>query len=280
MSNLMQRVLVALVGIPLVLGALWAGDWAFTLIVLLISAAALWEFYHLAQAKGASPQVLLGVGLSIVLDTIAHASRVSIFPALIIGMLLVLAVEMVRNKPNALLNVATTLGGIYYITLGLMCLILLRDVNVAGVSPGLYELAPEAVLILLMFVSVWVCDSAAYFVGVAMGRHKIAPRISPKKSWEGGIAGVIGAIAAFTFGAAWLLPALPVHHAAMLGLIAGTVGQIGDFAESWLKRDADIKDSSQLIPGHGGFLDRFDSILFVAPAVYCYWFIIRVTIGG
>jgi phosphatidate cytidylyltransferase len=280
MSNLMQRVLVALVGIPLVLGALWAGDWAFTLIVVAISAAALWEFYHLAQAKGAEPNVLLGVGLSIALQVTAHASRVSIFPLLLLGMLVVLTVEMIRNRQNALLNVATTLGGIFYITLGLMCLILLRDVNVADVSPGTYELAAESVLILLMFVSVWICDSAAYFVGVAMGRHKIAPRISPKKSWEGAIAGVIGAIAAFVFGAAWLLPALSVSHAAMLGLIAGSVGQIGDLAESWLKRDADIKDSSQLIPGHGGFLDRFDSILFVAPAVYFYWFIIRVTLGG
>jgi phosphatidate cytidylyltransferase len=115
-----------------------------------------------------------------------------------------------------------------------------------------------------------VCDSAAYFVGRAFGRHTLFERVSPKKTWEGAIAGFFFAVGAFLLARFLVLPYLSVSDALICGTIVGLFGQIGDLAESLLKRDAGVKDSSQLIPGHGGVLDRFDSIMFVAPLIFLY----------
>ena len=125
-------------------------------------------------------------------------------------------------------------------------------------------------MVLTLFASIWVCDSAAYFGGTWLGRHKLFPRVSPKKSWEGATFGLVGAVATFVFLGAYLMPEIDLMQAAILGMIVGVFGQIGDLAESLLKRDAVIKDSSGIIPGHGGVLDRFDSMLFAAPLVVIY----------
>ena len=128
----------------------------------------------------------------------------------------------------------------------------------------------QAYLLLSMFVSVWVCDSAAYFAGRAFGKHKLFARVSPKKSWEGAIAGVIFSTLSFALLTHTFLENFPLIHGICIGLLIGIIGPIGDLCESLLKRDANIKDSSSLIPGHGGVLDRFDSIMFVAPTIYIY----------
>jgi len=114
------------------------------------------------------------------------------------------------------------------------------------------------------------CDSAAYFTGLAIGKHKLFPRVSPKKTWEGAIGGGIGAVLVVVALFHWLMPLVPTIHGIAVGIIIAVFGPIGDLAESWLKRDAVVKDSSHLIPGHGGLLDRFDSMLFVAPLVTVY----------
>ncbi|MBK7257385.1 MAG: phosphatidate cytidylyltransferase [Ignavibacteriae bacterium] len=124
--------------------------------------------------------------------------------------------------------------------------------------------------VLTIFAAIWVCDSAAYFAGRAFGKHKLFERVSPKKTWEGAIAGFLGAIAAFLIMQALVLPYLTVTQALVCGMIVGIFGQLGDLVESLLKRDAGVKDSSSLIPGHGGVLDRFDSILFVSPLLFLY----------
>jgi phosphatidate cytidylyltransferase len=125
-------------------------------------------------------------------------------------------------------------------------------------------------LIVAMMFSIWLCDSAAYFIGTAIGKHKLFPRVSPNKSWEGGIAGFIFAVAGFYIAKIFLLDFLEAADAIILGVIIGTVGQLGDLIESLFKRDAEIKDTSALIPGHGGVFDRFDSLLLTAPVVYIY----------
>jgi len=135
----------------------------------------------------------------------------------------------------------------------------------------IYELLPGSdsdmggIYILLIFIAVWVCDTFAYFFGVAFGRHRLFERVSPKKSIEGALAGLAGAVLVF-FAGRWLhiLP-LPIHLTVLSGLIVGVGGQLGDLVESWFKRDAGIKDSSKILPGHGGILDRFDSLMFIAP---------------
>ncbi|MBS1561696.1 MAG: phosphatidate cytidylyltransferase [Bacteroidetes bacterium] len=275
------RILTAVVAIPLMLGSLYLGGWVFNLLMMALSVAGLLEFYNLGTVKGSSPNKVVGVGGGIAVTLLASLFvdptqpwsvrwLMLMVPALMATSVMTLMIEMWRNKPQALYNVSTTLMGIVYVGLGFASLIYLRQFQLDGTlsidTTG--DLGFRFVAI--MFVSVWMCDSMAYFVGMAIGRHKIFPRVSPKKSWEGSIAGMIASIATFGFGAMWFMPSLELHHGLICGLIVGVGGQLGDFAESWLKRDAEVKDSSQLIPGHGGVLDRFDSVLFVAPMLVIY----------
>ena len=126
-------------------------------------------------------------------------------------------------------------------------------------------------MLILAMVAVYVGDIFALYGGRALGRHKLAPVISPKKTWEGAIAGLVGSVAGALLAPAFFWRALPVHHAIALGLLLGVVGIAGDLAESLLKRAAEVKDSGSLLPGHGGILDRIDSLLFAAPVVYSYY---------
>ncbi len=125
-------------------------------------------------------------------------------------------------------------------------------------------------LIISIFASIWICDSAAFFGGTALGKHKLFPRVSPKKSWEGAIFGFVFAILAMILAKNILLDFLSFENSLIIGFIIGTFGQIGDLTESLLKRDAGVKDSSKIIPGHGGVFDRFDSLLFSSPIIYLY----------
>lgn len=282
MNNTLVRVLVAVVAIPVIVWLVFQGGWPFTLFVECLALLGLYEYYTMARAKGFAPNVVVGFASAAVLPVLLHflllgETSVGVlfaFPALALGAVLcTLTSELWRTTTTPFANTAITLFGVLYTALGFGTLIGVRALFLA--SWHATNSNPQAntwgiALLLTMFVAVWMCDSVAYFVGRAFGKHKIAPAISPKKSWEGGIAGLIGASAVFVIAALWFLPILPIAHAIVLGVLVGIVGQVGDFAESWLKRDAGVKDSSQLIPGHGGILDRFDSMLFVAPTVFLY----------
>jgi phosphatidate cytidylyltransferase len=117
---------------------------------------------------------------------------------------------------------------------------------------------------------IWICDTAAFHFGVALGKHKLFPRVSPNKSWEGSIFGFIFAIATAVAAKYIVLDYLSLPQSVVIGCIVGIFGQLGDLIESLLKRDAGVKDSSHIIPGHGGAFDRFDSLLLTAPLVYLY----------
>jgi phosphatidate cytidylyltransferase len=123
---------------------------------------------------------------------------------------------------------------------------------------------------LLPFFLAWTCDTAAYLVGRVWGRHRLAPGVSPHKSTEGAIAGLMASIAAGLLARTWFAPYLSLGQALVLGALVGVFAQLGDLVESLLKRDAETKESSSIIPGHGGVLDRFDSLLFAAPLVYYF----------
>ena len=190
--------------------------------------------------------------------------------------------ELWNNKPNAGLNIATTITGVIYIPFSLVFIILIRNfyhiinsirngsIDYIQVSNThlLINSYEGAGLLLSILISIWVCDSGAYFLGKAIGKHKLFERISPKKTWEGAIGGLIFGILGFWGATTVLLNSFPLIHVIVIGLIVGTIGQIGDLAESQLKRDTGLKDSSAIIPGHGGVLVRFDSILFVMPFVF------------
>ncbi len=300
-----MRVVTAAIAIPLVLGAIWLGGWAFYLFVALISTGALMEFYWLAQKKGALPNKLLGVLAGLVIVAMftpegkewwaAHfvhlqmQNRVQFHdPMMLIAVLFVvigLTIELFRGRGGALENLTATLAGPLYISLSLATLIGLRGLLIVNgfggessdaSNPGTLGLGAEAVahtnlyIVVAVIVTIWICDSGAYYCGRAFGRHKLFERVSPKKTWEGAIGGAVFAIAGMIGFRQWLLPFLSVGDAVVLGAVVGVFGQIGDLAESLLKRDAGVKDSSQLIPGHGGLLDRFDSLIFVAPLAYVY----------
>ncbi len=285
-GNATTRVATALVAIPIVVGAIWLGGWAFYAFVALISIGALMEFYWLAEKKGAHPNKVIGVAAALLLPVLMAMDLTTslMYPELmrsgdllvsrlleiaLLGALLMLlgAVtllwETFRTRGSALLNVTATLGGIIYVPLLLSSLVGLRFHFHESPGRGIAN-------VLMVLVTIWICDSAAYYCGRAFGRHKLFERVSPKKTWEGAIGGLVFSVVALLAARYWWLAWLTLPNAIVIGAIVGIFGQIGDLAESHLKRDAGVKDSSQLIPGHGGLLDRFDSLIIVAPLVYVY----------
>lgn len=278
MTNLGKRVLVGAVGIPLAVGLVYAGTWYFILAILAITLQALREFYHLADSKHASPNqaigmvttsaLLLGVGYMLAGDgamgLMSSASVIGL--VMMVGTILTLSVELFRAKENALFNTATTMFGVTYIGISMASLIGLRFTQQPELQ-GTWG-AEGCSLVVTLFASVWMADIAAYFVGLAIGRHKLFPRVSPKKSWEGAIGGLVGSTVAFALLSNVLMPSLDSTLATLCGAVVGIVGPLGDLSESLLKRDATVKDSGEILPGHGGVFDRFDSMLFAAPVVF------------
>jgi phosphatidate cytidylyltransferase len=181
--------------------------------------------------------------------------------AMFILVVIMLATTVFLHDKYNLLDVSVTAFGILYITFLFSFLILTRKLD-----GGEY-------FIWIIFIGAWVTDTAAYFSGMAMGKTKIIPQISPKKTVEGSIGGVVGCIlATIIYGMiiSGYIRHIPAHHFIIIGLINGVLSQIGDWAASAIKRYTGIKDYGSIMPGHGGVLDRFDSILFIAPVVYFY----------
>lgn len=265
MKDLPMRLAVAAIGIPILVFSILKGSVYFFFIICLISVVGQWEMYNLLKTKAMDAQriagILLGLGL---LYLVAFGRNDMLIIVLLLVTMYLFGSEMFRQKGSANLNIAATLMGIVYPTVFLSGLLFLRF-NIHEILPKT-EYNPGGIFVLTMFVSVWGCDTFAYFLGIAFGKHRLFERVSPKKSIEGAVAGLIGAILVF-FLARWIgLLVISDILALTSGLIVGTVGQLGDLVESWLKRDAAVKDSSSLLPGHGGMLDRFDSLMFIAPA--------------
>jgi len=274
MTNMAKRIIVGLVGIPATIALIYFDARVFSAIVIPLTTLALLEFYKLAESKHAVPNKVIGVVGSIMLQVLfllytisdaAHSKDILVYLTVvsIAFVLLTLTAEMFRAEENALLNTSLTVFGVVYVSVCMSMLMVLRS----NVSSGGFD---GASLTVTLFAGVWMCDSAAYFTGLAIGKHKLFPRVSPKKTWEGAIGGGIGAVLVVVALFHWLMPLVPTIHGIAVGIIIAVFGPIGDLAESWLKRDAVVKDSSHLIPGHGGLLDRFDSMLFVAPLVTVY----------
>jgi phosphatidate cytidylyltransferase len=289
-SNLAQRVAVGVVAIPLILLLCMAGGLYFFGFIAIASAVALREFYALAEAKGAKPLLVLGIIGGFFINLSFFLPWPSQPPLLVIVLLLITIVvslrELFRDQGSAVLNLSTTLFGLLYVSLFFGTLIGIRQRFVPAMFPVLRYFPAAAGMtdarvadqlhawggytVMSVFAIIWICDSAAFHVGSALGKHKLFPRVSPKKSWEGAVAGLICAILSALAAKYLVLTFLPLAGAIVIGTIVGTIGQLGDLTESLMKRDAGVKDSSTLIPGHGGAFDRFDSVLLVAPCVYLY----------
>jgi len=307
-SSHLKRILIAAVGIPLFVVVSFIGGIPFFLTISCISALALHEFYKLARLKGSEPQIALGliagffINLSFfhdklqsaVLNLLGKNNIIIPFPSqtqLLYIMLTIIIVtlcliELFRNRGSAVLNLSVTIFGLLYIPFFLGTFIGLRELFVPFDFPvSRFFVEPEsftnpyvrdeiyrwgAYTVISILAIIWICDSAAYYIGSAAGRHKLFPRVSPNKSWEGALAGFISAVIAGILFKIFFLNYLSLGSAVILGVIIGTIGQLGDLVESLLKRDAGVKDSSNIIPGHGGVLDRFDSLILVSPVIYLY----------
>ncbi|UCC82417.1 MAG: phosphatidate cytidylyltransferase [Gemmatimonadota bacterium] len=270
-GELGKRVGVALIGIPVAVGLVFLGGYWLAGFVTLLAMAAAWEFAVMHRASGvpAAPPVAAGLAAAYVLLA-ANLSLETYLVSVTLVTLVVIAslaiVAAAEARPGAL--VMTSVFGALYTgaTLGFA----LRLRAEGGTAPGL---AGAAVLMLPVAIT-WLGDTVAYFVGKAIGRHELAPVISPKKTWEGAIAGFFA-----TAGGALLYVALTrslvpwtMSAGELLGLgaMVAVVGQAGDLVESRFKRECGVKDSSGLLPGHGGILDRLDAVFFVFPFAYAY----------
>ncbi len=253
---LLPRVLTGLVGIPLLLYLVHAGGVAFGLLVTGISALCCYEYALMLRIGGRPVQflstVLLGAALAVCV-----ALGGPLAPTLAAGAVLVIFVEMF-SKAHSLDRVALTLFGALFAGWLPAHLALIRDIRPHG----------EA-FAFLTFASVWAMDTAAYSVGRGFGKRALAPNLSPKKTWEGAGAGFVASLAVCLAFQKFVLPeAVTPVQALIIGVVIGAMGQLSDLAESMVKRDAGVKDSGTLLPGHGGVLDRFDSYILCAPAVY------------
>lgn len=281
-ADLTRRLAVALVGLPLVILVLIRGGWWLGAVVALMAALGTREFYALTQACGARPFRWVGALTSAALVLLVTAQPtpgtllIGAVPALVLLTLALIGASVWRRWPEGrpTAAVGATLVGVLYIGGPLAFAPLLRELpHQAGVvGPGAVGWAP-ALFVALPLAITWVGDSSAYFAGRAFGRRPLAPAASPAKTIEGALAGLIGSmLAAVVFTQMvppeWTTLRVPPLLAAVVGGVAGAAGQVGDLAESVFKREAGVKDSGGLLPGHGGLLDRLDSLVFAIPVTW------------
>jgi phosphatidate cytidylyltransferase len=271
-SELTTRILLALVGIPLTLGLIFAGGWIFVAALGAVAAIGAWELYRMARAAGNEPLDNAGIALAALIPLAVHAGylgvfRVSLTMAMLVFMALLATVIWARGTSRKpLVSFALTVVGIVYPGLvAYMYPLRYHDYAVGALAGTVLLMFPIAVT--------WATDTGAYAFGRLFGKRKLIPSVSPAKTIEGALGGLLVAVLG-----AWLyvtflmkpfaqLSVLPLGIV-LFGIAVGVVGQLGDLAESLLKRDAGVKDSGKLLPGHGGILDRFDSLLFVLPVAY------------
>lgn len=271
MKELGKRVLTAIIGIPVAIFVILQGGLFFTLSIMIIIAFGLLEFYKMAENKGFKPLTIPSIALSLLATILIYFTLTKqltnisfvytfLTPTLIGTLILLLA--LFKKDISAITDISITIAGTIYVAFPLVCLIAIREFN--------YVSVPEiqwGYFVLIMFITIWVCDSAAYFIGKSIGKHKLFPRHSPKKSWEGAIAGFIFGTAGFVGLTYYFNPALSFTNSLIIGFVVTVFSQFGDLIESHFKRDAEVKDSSNFFPGHGGFLDRFDGIIYISPIV-------------
>lgn len=248
----------------MVLAITYAGGWAFGLLVAAAAVLAQHEFYGLARSGGAQPFVAAGLvaGGALALAPLSDLGFV-VAGAVMVGIVLALPFRLEREAPVTDLSV--TLAGTIYPAALLAAATALRS------GRGIDVMNIEAFwLVVTVLALVWSSDSAAYFAGRSLGKRPLAPKVSPKKTWEGTIGGAAGAVLAGIVLKVLVLDFLSWLDVLVLAVICGGLSQIGDLAESRLKRSVGVKDSGTILPGHGGLLDRLDALIVSLPLVYLY----------
>jgi phosphatidate cytidylyltransferase len=259
-----------------VLGAILWSKWSFGALLLLITLGGEWEFYRMAQKAGYSPQRLLGLAAGAAIVAVAFVlmwlldkqSLQMQYVTIMVGLLLYFMVlvptmficELYRKSPTPIANIGATITGVVYVAMPMALLYFIPLLLGGG------EWKPWVVLFYIFII--WANDVFAYLFGVTIGRHRLFERISPKKSWEGFFGGLLGAMAMGYVAAKVVDGDIAVWIG--MALIAAITGVFGDLVESLFKRSVDVKDSGNILPGHGGWLDRFDALILSIPFVFVY----------
>ena len=265
-KNLVQRIAVAVVAIPVVVGIIWLGGWTLAATLAVLGVLGAREIYDFARRQGIEPLERTGWLAAAGIPLLAYWAKAPAFLLGAIWLMVTMTIAMARRGPSGrpLTSVSITMFACLYASGMLTFLIAIRHGSGAATRPLAYVL-----LTLFPLVITWICDTAAMAAGTAVGGPKLAPVLSPKKTRAGAVGGTLaGVITALALGKLVLNRqgwSFTPGQLLLFGLAVSIVGQIGDVAESLFKREAGLKDSSTLIPGHGGVLDRLDSLYFVIP---------------
>jgi phosphatidate cytidylyltransferase len=281
MSELTRRVLFGVVAAPVALAAVFAGGAALAALLAVASAIAAWEFYRIARAAGHAPLGDLGCALAGLLPLAVHARYLGLvetriaYVAVVLLLVMTIAIWTRGGAGKPIGAVATTIFGALY-TGGLLSFayaLRYHDYAAGGMQAGRVFVSAGAAVLALPLLLTWATDIGAFFVGRAVGGRKLMPSISPGKTLSGAVGGVIvSVIIAWGYALFALRPAaqlaMTTSGIIVFGVVVSVGAQIGDLFESLLKREAGVKDSSTLLPGHGGVLDRLDSLFFVLPIAH------------
>lgn len=272
MSELTRRIIFAVIAAPASIALIYLGDWALAIVLSVLAALAAWELFRIARETGALPLEPAGIVLAALLPIAVHGQRLGVYTlslTAIVAMMLVLFSSTIwlrgpSGKP--LSSVAITVFGVMYAGLFSYVYALRYHDYAVGAGAG-------TVLVLLPVLLTWSTDVGAYTFGRTFGKRKLIPSVSPGKTVEGAVGGLgLTIVICLLYVRFILMPyaqlGLTFKGAVLFAIVVSVAAQTGDLAESLLKREAGIKDSSRIIPGHGGILDRFDSILFVMPIAF------------
>ena len=272
----MSRIITALIALPVLTASIIFPPLqnVFVLLAVVAMVVGLYEFWHLARRLGAKPDVVVGYAGTAAMLVAFYFDQpqmlMLIVPALVIA---ILAAEMLRGAPfdTMILSAGATILGVLYVVLLGGHLIAVRN----GFQSPLQAPNLSTHLLSFFFLVLMGSDTGAYYTGRLLGHHKLAPQVSPGKTWEGAVGGMVASLLMATLAHYWFFPELSLRAALALAAVMNVLGVIGDLTESALKRGANAKDAANILPGHGGFLDRLDSLLFNAPLLYyfaqLYW---------
>ncbi len=286
LKTLSTRALTALVFVAILLSCILFGFVSFAALFFVVSVWGLYEFYQLAEKLGAKPYKVVGLicgallfGFAVLINTysVFPALLKSSFPLIISGIFIIFIVGLLDKGPNTVLNIAYTLMGIIYAVVPFVLLVFISctvstNEQYSFLNTHSFEntyTLYNSHYVLGIILLIWASDTGAYLVGSLVGKHKLYERISPGKTWEGSIGAAILNIGCAYVISTWF-PELALKHWIVISILVSVFGTIGDLVESMLKRQAGVKDSGKIMPGHGGILDRFDSLLFVSPFIYAY----------
>lgn len=259
MSNLTKRIIAGIFGIPLLLYISYSGGYLLLGLTLILNTIALWEFLTMFERKEIYTLKIFTIFTAdalLAFSVLSTGISILLFHNILFYIIIFITMEIFRKDKRNPLNPVISIFGLFYITIPFILLNFLQSESVK-------------LIIVIIFILIWICDSMAYFGGRMFGKHKLSS-ISPNKTWEGSVTGFIFTVIISVVLHYTLPTDITLSNFIVIGVITGIFSQTGDLFESMLKRYCGVKDSSDLIPGHGGILDRFDSLIFVVPAIFLY----------